>query len=64
MSESLLTRNAIERLANGYRTEIARLEQEQGETSDPVRLNQIALMLNAKRWHLDRHLADIEIAPS
>lgn len=62
MSESLLTRNSIERLASGYREEIARLEQEQGATSDPARLNEIALMLNAKRWHLQRHLADLETA--
>lgn len=64
MSESLLTRNAIERLANGYRTEIDRLEQEQAETNDPVRLTKISLMLNAKRWHLERHLADMAQAPS
>jgi hypothetical protein len=63
MSESLLTRNAIERLANGYRTEIASLELERSETADPARLNQIALMLNAKQWHLERHLADAEQAP-
>ena len=64
MSDPIITHNFIERLANGYRSEIEQLEQEQKRVTDPVRLHDIALTLNAKRWQLQRHLADLERLPA
>ncbi len=62
MSDPINVGNFTGRLIAGYRHDIEQLERDQAQTVDPKKLEQIRLMLNAKRWHLARHLADAAAA--
>lgn len=64
MSDPLETRSTIERFADGYRQDIQTLEAAQRNTSDAAALDDIQRQLNAKRWHLQRHLVTLQTMPA
>jgi hypothetical protein len=60
MSDPIETRYTVQRFADGYRLDIQALEDEQRQTEDAAALDRIQRTLNAKHWHLQRHLDNLQ----
>ncbi len=64
MSDPLQTRTLVERFADGYLSDIEQLEREQRTETDSEAVDRIQRTINAKRWHLQRHLVTLQTMPA
>jgi len=60
MADPLLNNRTIERIINGYRSDIAELDSELAQAATRDEIVHIENMLAAKRYHLQRHIASLD----